>query len=474
MSFSLSSEPIAGPLLAPETSAGGIVVFEGRVRSSNEGRHVLSLEYEAYGALAEKEGSRVVEEALTRYPLTGAACVHRTGHLRLGEVAIRVETASAHRREAFEACEWIVDEIKKRVPVWKKEHYAEGPSDWLDPTSKALSEEEIYSRQTRLPEMGEAGQEKLRSARVLIVGAGGLGSPAALYLAAAGVGSIGIAEGDELEASNLHRQILYAARDVGHPKSGLARRRLEELNPLVQVDSFGRLTAVNVEGILGRYDLVLDCTDSFRSKFRINEACVRLGKPLIQASIYQYEGSLLAVMPGGPCLSCLWPEKPAEYCVGSCAEVGVLGAVPGVFGSLQAMEALKLLLGLPSPLREGKMALFNLLTLETRQIGVGKAADCPVCGTGAKQSFIPLEVDCANRDELCSFVLVDIRDEDERESDPIPLPHDILEHWQPNGKITLLICQRGMRSADMAAALQNDSVGFLSGGMENIRRLLSS
>jgi molybdopterin/thiamine biosynthesis adenylyltransferase/molybdopterin synthase catalytic subunit/rhodanese-related sulfurtransferase len=474
LSFRLSSEPIAGPLLDPETSAGGIVVFEGRVRSSNEGKKVLSLEYEAYGALAEKEGSRVVEEALARFPLTAAACVHRAGHLQLGEVAIRVEVAAGHRREAFAACEWIVDEIKKRVPVWKKEHYADGPSEWLDPTSKTTSEQEIYSRQTRLPEVGEAGQEKLRSARVLIVGAGGLGSPAAFYLAAAGVGSIGIAEGDVLEASNLHRQVLYSARDVGQPKSELARRRLQELNPLVQVTTLGRLTAANADETLTSYDLVLDCTDSFRSKFLINEACVRLGKSLIQASIYQYEGSLLAVTPGGPCLSCLWPERPVEDCVGSCAEVGVLGAVPGVFGSLQAMEALKLLLGLPSPLTEGKMVLFNLLTLETRQIKVGKRPACPACGDSAVQRFMPLEVVASTRGELGQFVLVDIRDEDERQNDPIPLPHKLIEHWRPNGKTALLICQRGMRSADMAESIADASVGFLRGGMEDLRRLLSS
>lgn len=240
---------------------------------------------------------------------------------------------------------------------------------------------ERYARNLVLPGFGEAGQKKLAEARVLVVGAGGLGSPCAYYLAAAGVGRLGIAEADTVELSNLQRQILHSTPRLGHAKVDSAKERLEALNPNVQVRPHAvRFDSQSGPGLLKEYDLAVDATDNFETRFAINETCVRAGKPWVHAGVTQFEGQMMTIVPGeGPCYCCLFREPPPPGAVPSGAEAGILGSVAGLFGSLQATEAIKLILGLGDPL-VGRMLIVDTLEMRTRIVELHKAEDCPVCG----------------------------------------------------------------------------------------------
>lgn len=478
-SFQLTPDPISPTPSRQHDQAGGYVVFEGRVRNLNEGREVRSLEYEAFDEMAVKTGNEILGEARALFPLLDATCRHRTGHLQIGDIAIRVEVASAHRKAAFEACDWIVDEVKRRVPIWKKEHYVDGDSGWVNCERPRINEEaDYYARQIRLAEVGKAGQARLKSAKVLVVGAGGLGSPALLYLAAAGVGTLGLAEGDVLDESNLHRQILYASDEIGQPKAEAAAARLQKLNPYIRVEPHrDRVTRFNAEALSHGYDIVVDCTDNFRTKFLLNDACVAAGKILIQASIYQYEGQLLVIRPGGPCLRCLWPQAPEEGCVGSCAEVGVLGVVPGVFGAIQANEAIKVILGLPSPLREAKMLLFDLLNYRQQLIGITRDPACPGCGSGIRVQEPEYNLE-RSEINLSDYLVVDVREPDEVEAKPIPgavnLPSTRFHAGDlPEAERYLLVCASGSRSETLARDFwESGRRDFFSliGGTASLRR----
>jgi molybdopterin/thiamine biosynthesis adenylyltransferase/rhodanese-related sulfurtransferase/molybdopterin converting factor small subunit len=246
-----------------------------------------------------------------------------------------------------------------------------------------LSHEEIlrYSRHLILPEVGVAGQKKLKAARVLLVGAGGLGSPAALYLAAAGVGTIGIVDFDVVDKTNLQRQVLHGTAAVGRPKLESARERLEDLNPNVRVETFEtRLTSENALDIIREFDIVADGTDNFPTRYLVNDACVLLGKPNVYGSIFRFEGQASVFFAReGPCYRCLYAEPPPPGLVPSCAEGGVLGVLPGIIGSIQAMETIKLILGVGEPL-VGRLLLFDALKLSFRELKLAKDPDCPVCG----------------------------------------------------------------------------------------------
>jgi adenylyltransferase/sulfurtransferase len=261
-----------------------------------------------------------------------------------------------------------------------------------------LSRDEIarYSRHLLLPEVGAAGQARLKAGRVLVVGAGGLGSPAALYLAAAGVGRIGLADFDTIDVSNLQRQVLYDTRDVGRPKAERARERLAALNPHVEVAVHPeRLTKDNARSVLSGYDVVLDGTDNFATRYLTNDACFLLGLPNVYGSIYRFEGQVSVFQRGrGPCYRCLYPAPPEPGLVPSCAEGGVLGVLPGVVGSLQATEALKLLLGVGRSLA-GRLLLYDALALEFREIALRRDPACPLCGES------PTITDLADYDALC-------------------------------------------------------------------------
>ncbi|MGH3008746.1 MAG: molybdopterin-synthase adenylyltransferase MoeB [Gaiellaceae bacterium] len=239
-----------------------------------------------------------------------------------------------------------------------------------------------YSRHLLIPEVGEEGQMKLLDSRILLLGAGGLGSPAALYLAAAGVGRIGIVDDDKVDASNLQRQVLHSTSRLGEWKAESARRTLQELNPDVEVVPYReRLTSENVERILADgWDVIVDGADNFPTRYLINDAAVWHGIPLVHGSIYRFEGQLTVFTPGdGPCYRCLFPQPPPPELAPSCAEGGVLGVLPGIVGSLQASEALKLTLGVGESL-SGRLLLFDALTTEFSEVKLRKDPACPVCG----------------------------------------------------------------------------------------------
>jgi sulfur-carrier protein adenylyltransferase/sulfurtransferase len=245
-----------------------------------------------------------------------------------------------------------------------------------------------YRRHLTLPEVGEAGQAKLLAGRVLVLGAGGLGSPAALYLAAAGVGTLGIVDSDVVDASNLQRQVLHTTLRTGQPKTESAREALNALNPDVRVVGFQeRLRADNVERILEGFDVVLDGGDNFPTRYLLNDACVLLGKPLVHGSVFRFEGQLTTILPRqGPCYRCLYPAPPPPELAPSCAEAGVLGVLPGVIGLLQATEALKLLLGVGAPL-VGRLLTYDALAGHFRELQLRRDPSCTACGEGARPTL---------------------------------------------------------------------------------------
>ena len=238
-----------------------------------------------------------------------------------------------------------------------------------------------YSRHLILPEVGPGGQRRIKGARVLLIGAGGLGSPAALYLAAAGVGTIGLVDFDAVDATNLQRQILHGTSRLGQPKLESAAARLQDLNPHVRVEPFPvHLTSQNALEILGGFDIVVDGTDNFPTRYLVNDACVLLGKPNVYGSIFRFEGQASVFLAReGPCYRCLYPEPPPPGLVPSCAEGGVLGVLPGIIGSIQALETLKLILGAGDTL-VGRLVLFDALKFHFRELQLRKDPDCPVCG----------------------------------------------------------------------------------------------
>lgn len=243
--------------------------------------------------------------------------------------------------------------------------------------SFSQDEVERYARHLVLREIGGPGQQKLKAARVLVVGAGGLGAPAALYLAAAGVGTIGLVDPDAVSLSNLQRQVLYAAADVGQPKVEAATRRLNALNPHVAIEAHPVwLDAANAGDLVSRYDLVLDGTDDFSTRFAVSDACLARGKPLVSGALGRWTGQV-GVFHGKPCYRCLVPEVPPD--AETCALVGVVGALAGVIGSMMALEAVKLLVGAGEPL-SGKLLIYDALAAETRTVRIGPDPHCPSCG----------------------------------------------------------------------------------------------
>ncbi|MFL6576786.1 MAG: ThiF family adenylyltransferase [Povalibacter sp.] len=505
--FSFSQGPLKAELYREtlaDPTAGGYASFEGWVRNHNEGQDVTLLEYEAFESLAIKEGERIVAEAIEKFGIIAAACVHRVGPLAIGEMAVWVGVSSRHRAEAFAACRYIIDEVKHRVPIWKKEHYITGDSGWVNcercavhghdhhdhdhskPTQTLEAVKPDYSRQTALREVGEGGQQKLRQARVLVIGAGGLGVPALSYLAGAGIGTLGIAESDVLDASNLHRQPMYSLQDVGKPKAQLAAERLHNLNPEVRVVLHEKITADNALTLLEQYDLVLECSDNFTTKFLVNDAAVKTQRPAIFASVYQYEGQLQVYRPdlNNACLRCLWPEATRDGVVGNCAEAGVLGPVPGVLGTLQALEALKLLLSLPGQLAN-ELVLIDLQTLEQRKLKAPRRADC-VHDSSREIITRPADLEISVADlkapELDSYTLIDVRDLEELQAKPISqrssrhIPLPILLTTDPSldpQRKYLLICARGSRSlagAEHLRARGLRQVYSLRGGIDSLRK----
>ena len=250
-------------------------------------------------------------------------------------------------------------------------------------SAASLTNEEVlrYSRHLIMPEVGMEGQLKLKNAKVLCIGTGGLGAPLGLYLAAAGVGRIGLVDFDTVDTTNLQRQILFSSTDVGRPKIAAAADRLRGLNPDIQIDTFEtRLTSDNALDLFKDYDIIVDGTDNFPTRYLVNDACILLGKPNVYGSIFRFEGQITVFgHPGGPCYRCLYPEPPPPGLVPSCAEGGVLGVLPGIVGSIQAMETLKLIIGKGEPLI-GRLLLFDALAMRFRELKLRKNPECPICG----------------------------------------------------------------------------------------------
>jgi adenylyltransferase/sulfurtransferase len=656
--FRFSRTPINVESLRQELadpSCGGYTSFEGLVRNNNEGMSVRHLEYEAFEPLAIKEGEKIVAEAIKRFGIARAACVHRIGDLGIGEMAVWVGASARHRDEAFRACRYIIDEVKHRVPVWKKEHYENGDSGWVNcercavPTAAtsaatgALSANATsataaahshddgghghthshdhdhshgghkhnqshgdhshgrdhghhmhnhgdadhahqhdagahgpgdhahehehrasgaggtaqvhapgahgysdadhaanphgrgdgatgrdpatvpdYSRQIALKEVGPIGQSKLRAARVLVVGCGGLGVPVISYLAGAGIGRLGLVDSDCLEASNLHRQTMYALAEVGELKADLAAKRVKALNPDVDTRIHAvRLDATNAADLVAQYDLVIDCTDNFSTKFLLNDVCVEKRVPAIFSSVYQYEGQIQVVRPDGPCLRCIWPEATRDGIVGNCSEAGVLGPVPGTFGNLQAFEALRLLLNLPGQLGQ-ELLMFDLLTMSISRLRTKRSATHPnhaltALATAQKQAQTqaqtqggsqtgnqapsaqgnalsspdksaadanPLELDFDSLEDAqtAGYKIIDVREPHELATVPTPaknarhIPMAQLLYgtppFKPDGK-ELLVCASGKRSLAAAQELRSrgaTGISSLRGGIAKLRR----
>ncbi|HWE48923.1 MAG TPA: molybdopterin-synthase adenylyltransferase MoeB [Bryobacteraceae bacterium] len=352
-----------------------------------------------------------------------------------------------------------------------------------------LSKDEIlrYSRHLIMPEVGMEGQLKLKKASVLLVGTGGLGAPLGLYLAAAGVGRIGLVDFDVVDFTNLQRQVIHGTKDVGRKKLDSAIDSMTDINPFVQLERYETaLTSENALEILKNYDIIVDGTDNFPTRYLVNDACVLLGKPNVYGSIFRFEGqSTVFAYEGGPCYRCLYPEPPPPGLVPSCAEGGVLGILPGIIGLIQATETVKLILGIGEPL-VGRLLLYDALGMRFRELKLRRNPECPVCGDhptikqlidyqefcgmpNREQTVEPVSGDIeatevkAKQDRGDDFVLVDVREPHEYQIARIPgskliplgdLPKRLNE-LDPNADI-VAHCKSGMRSAKAVDLLKQN------------------
>jgi molybdopterin/thiamine biosynthesis adenylyltransferase/rhodanese-related sulfurtransferase len=341
-----------------------------------------------------------------------------------------------------------------------------------------------YSRQILLKEIGVEGQATLGRSRVLVVGAGGLGSPVLQYLAGAGVGHLGIVDADTLDPSNLHRQPIYALADAGHSKVALAHAAVMAVNPSVQVDAHAvRFTADNALELVQAYDVVVDCSDNFRTKFLINDAAVIARRPAVFASVYQYEGQLQVFKPEPQhaCLRCLWPDATADGVVGNCAEAGVLGPVPGTFGSLQALLTLKILLGIPGQLA-GELLLLDFMNFSSVKLKAPRRAACnaPACSLirdiPREERDIEIELPSLAAAGGRHLEVIDIRTDEEVAAAPAAARHIAMPALLANPDMLsaaghyVLVCASGKRS--LAAARELRKRGFavqsLAGGLQRL------
>ncbi len=363
----------------------------------------------------------------------------------------------------------------------------------ISPQAIKLGHEEIqrYSRHLIMPEVGMSGQRKLKAASVLLIGAGGLGSPLAMYLAAAGVGRIGLVDYDVVDPSNLQRQVIHGTKDVGRPKLDSARDRILDINPHVKVETHNvPLTSDNALDVLANYDVIIDGTDNFPTRYLVNDACVLLGKPNVYGSIFRFEGQASVFDARvGPCYRCLFPEPPPPGLVPSCAEGGVLGVLPGTIGAIQATEAIKVILGIGEPLI-GRLLLYDALNMSFNFVKLRKNPDCPVCGEHPTVThLIDYEEFCgmpghdhspfqteneavvtaisvhdvkAKLDQAEDFILLDVREPHEWEISDI----DAATHHIPKGQVLehlgeldtaheiVVYCKTGARSADVIQLLR--------------------
>lgn len=440
--FRLSSAPLNRNELVAELAnhgAGAIVVFEGWVRNHNQGKAVTALEYQVYEELALKEGTRILAEAKEKFNLHSAISVHRHGHLGLGEIAVWIGATASHRDDAFRASRYVIDEIKHRLPVWKKEHYVGEEPQWVFCKQHHhhvhFEEADFYKKQNAL-----VSQDKLREAKVLVVGAGGLGCPALLGLTQAGVGSISIIDPDRVDVSNLHRQSLFGTSQVGEKKVTVAKQVLADMNPFIRIQSIPRL--FQPEDVQG-FDLVLDCTDNMATKFLIHDACMNARVPFLTAGIFRFEGQLRTIVPGSDhgCLRCHGGKTPDDSLLGNCNDFGVLGASVNVLGSLQALEAISLLTqGTTATLTH--TLFLDLRSLTQLKVSNRKVTDCVSCAGAMDVAVDDFEVGFEKLREQ-GMAFLDIRD----------LSDDVVEGMVSDRPL-VLCCHRGIRSRRVAQGLR--------------------
>jgi sulfur-carrier protein adenylyltransferase/sulfurtransferase len=359
-----------------------------------------------------------------------------------------------------------------------------------------VEELQRYSRHLIMPEVTSEGQSRIKAARILCIGAGGLGSPAALYLAAAGIGTIGIVDFDDVDLSNLQRQILHGTKDIGRGKLESARDRLHDINPQIEIELHKcRFSSENASQLVARYDVVVDGSDNFPTRYLSNDVCVFAHKPNVYGSVFRFEGQTTIFAPhlGGPCYRCLFPEPPPPESVPNCAQAGVLGVLPGIIGMLQAIETLKLILGIGEPL-VGRLLHFDALKVKFRELNLRRDPQCPVCGENPT-IFSPIDYEqfCGVQDEGTipeisphelkrkmdagePFELIDVREPFEYEiaridgAKLIPLG-EITERLDELNSEQLIVvhCHSGMRSAQAARLLQErgfSNVYNLEGGID--------
>jgi sulfur-carrier protein adenylyltransferase/sulfurtransferase len=373
----------------------------------------------------------------------------------------------------------------------------------MDEASLTPEELRRYSRHLLMPEVGVEGQQRLKTARVLCVGAGGLGSPASMYLAAAGVGTIGLVDFDRVDESNLQRQVLYSASDVGRSKLAVAAARLRSMNPHINiVEHEVRFNAENAASLVTAYHIVVDGTDNFATRYLVNDACVLNDRPNVYGSIFRFEGQVsVFAAEDGPCYRCLHPDPPPPGLVPNCAEAGVLGVLPGIIGTIQANEAIKLILGIGEPL-VGRFLIFDALAMRFRELRLRRAPDCPVCGehptitalrdydeycdgvtalasaaerARTAEGEVTVEELRARMDSKQPFFLLDVREPYEQQicripgAELIPMGEVTRRTAQlPHDRDIIVMCRSGQRSARVAQYLRShgfERVHNLEGGI---------
>lgn len=445
--FKLTSETIEREELIETLKlekAGALVVFEGWVRDHNEGKKVSSLEYQAYEELAQKEGEKILHEAKHKFNLHNIMCTHRFGHLYLGDTAVWIGATASHRDDAFKATRFVIDEIKLRLPIWKKEHYLEQKPEWVfckdHHTHVHFHEADYYEKQTKLTK-----QDLLKAAHVLVIGAGGLGCPALTALTTAGVGHIDIVDFDKVSISNIHRQPLFSPDVVGEKKVTVAKNKLSTLNPFIHVHGHdAKIGPDNVERFIQGKTVVLDCTDNLETKFLLHDACFKLRIPLISASIYQHEGQIRTFIPeeSSGCLRCTLTETPDDTKLGNCNDFGVLGSSVGVIGNIQASEALLFIQDKKNNTTAETFYL-NTKTLSQMKIKNITKADCPCCEGNIEIHQHDLEVDAEMILQL-NAALIDVRE----------MEDSVIEKYLQHDRPIVLFCHKGVRSKKLVQNLR--------------------
>jgi adenylyltransferase/sulfurtransferase len=442
--------------------------------------------------MGQSEGETLVAEIEQEFPGVALVCVHRSGELVPGDIAVWIGATCAHRHNAFRAAREAIEEVKRRLPVWKKEFHPGAEPVWVNCTADTgvTRDAAAYNaRQSTLSEVGESGQQRLGNANVLVVGVGGLGCPAALYLAGSGVGRLTLVDGGLVELTNLHRQVLFEMGDVGARKATRAALTLRARNPHIVVDALAaELTPANARALVTGRTVVLDCTDNFTTRLLLHDLCLELAVPLVQAAVHRWEGVLNVFQRGaGGCVYCTGlPPRPMELdATGNCAGAPVFGPAVGVLGLLQATEAIKLCLGRP----HAEIASRDTLLIDTLSTEIGRVArparpDCPYCSRVGPRSVAaeteepaPLWMDQAELTAPNGPRLIALVTEQERREFALPAaaealhPADyaaLLRVATDETKPLLLACPFGLRSAAMARGLRAAGRGHvfaLAGGL---------